>query len=337
MKALLCAAMALVLAVGSFPAAADGADDIEKLLQARWYEVEIIVFERLDVLDVNSPEQLTQRRPRRWPHNLLDIDTPLQADDSQQAAAYCLGYPLLAEEDPAHPLLLPRQEPPLPDADEMLRRAAVNQPAAEVTDEIAEPEDVPPQAQPALELQTPQLTMTPYLQFLADVAAFEASLYDTSYTWLEELTMMPYVKAINRQSHLRPLVHRRWRAPIPQRNQPQPVYIASESDEAAPRTRAGFAKLEGFVDVTVGRYLHFAPTLWYHADNLGMSPIALPTLDALPLPDTSGYMELRQSRRLRSGDLHYLDHPKFGVIVRIDPVAIPAHLMQAWEALESSE
>jgi hypothetical protein len=34
-------------------------------------------------------------------------------------------------------------------------------------------------------------------------------------------------------------------------------------------------------------------------------------------------MELREQRRMRSGELHYLDHPKFGVLARIDPVQAP--------------
>ena len=121
MKAVLRITRVLVLAAAALPAAADTVDEIEKLLQERWYEVEIIVFERLDVLDVNSPEQLTQRRPREWPQNLLEIHDPSQANQTEQTDAYCLGYPLLAEEDPLHPLLLPLQEPPPPDASEMQR------------------------------------------------------------------------------------------------------------------------------------------------------------------------------------------------------------------------
>ena len=189
------------------------------------------------------------------------------------------------------------------------------QPDLQAADAEADAEELAPQSQPPLELQTPQLTLPPYLQFLADVAAFESSLYDSSYVWLPELTMTPYVKAINRQSHMRPLLHRRWRAPITPRDQPQPVYIVSETDERAPPTRAGFAKLEGFVNVTVGRYLHFAPTLWYHADNLGMHPVAFPAGNALPLPDPSSYMELRQSRRLVRGELLRITGVALGLLV----------------------
>jgi hypothetical protein len=98
-------------------------------------------------------------------------------------------------------------------------------------------------------------------------------------------------------------------------------------------------KLEGHVAVTVGRYLHLAATLWYHADNLGLAPVPLPIsiLANRAQPpsqvDARLHMVLHESRRMRSGDLHYLDHPKFGVIVRIDPIEIPDELKQAWQAL----
>ena len=46
-------------------------------------------------------------------------------------------------------------------------------------------------------------------------------------------------------------------------------------------------------------------------------------------PNGLRYMELSESRRVRSGDLHYLDHPKFGIIVRIDTIEIPQELESA--------
>ncbi len=39
------------------------------------------------------------------------------------------------------------------------------------------------------------------------------------------------------------------------------------------------------------------------------------------------YMELREQRRMRSGELHYLDHPKLGVLARVDPIAPPETLL----------
>ncbi len=51
----------------------------------------------------------------------------------------------------------------------------------------------------------------------------------------------------------------------------------------------------------------------------------------------AGYMQLHESRRMRSGELHYLDHPKLGILVRIDPVQIPDSLSEAYTALEEGK
>ena len=45
----------------------------------------------------------------------------------------------------------------------------------------------------------------------------------------------------------------------------------------------------------------------------------------------SPYVTLNQSRTMRSGELHYLDHPEIGVLVRIDPVPVPTELAEALE------
>ena len=61
-------------------------------------------------------------------------------------------------------------------------------------------------------------------------------------------------------------------------------------------------------------------------------------------------MELREQRRMRSGELHYLDHPKFGVLARVDPIhrlnrcvaelarlaALPAHRQRPLSRFSSS-
>ena len=103
----------VVLAVAlSCLAASVHSADLEDQLQARWFEIEILVFERLDVLDANVDEKLTLRRPRSWPNNLLEVmDPSAEAQDSSSGITltladllatndYCLGYPQLREQDP---------------------------------------------------------------------------------------------------------------------------------------------------------------------------------------------------------------------------------------------
>ena len=81
------AILALGLSTMAAGAGADATEAIGALLQERGYEVEVIVFERLDVLDVNSPERLTQTVPRAWPNNLLEIDAPAATTTDSGAVA----------------------------------------------------------------------------------------------------------------------------------------------------------------------------------------------------------------------------------------------------------
>ena len=60
--------------------------------------------------------------------------------------------------------------------------------------------------------------------------------------------------------------------------------------------------LDGTVRVHLARYLHAEVDLVYHRDDVEF-PFRLAT-----------------SRRMRSGELHYLDHPVFGVLIKVIPL-----------------
>lgn len=68
--------------------------------------------------------------------------------------------------------------------------------------------------------------------------------------------------------------------------------------------------IEGRIRPYRQRFLHFEVDLRWH-------------LTPTELGETAPFWRLAQSRRMRSGQTHYLDHPVLGVIVRIDPVAMP--------------
>ena len=58
---------------------------------------------------------------------------------------------------------------------------------------------------------------------------------------------------------------------------------------------------------------------------------------AQPIEFTPGYFVLDERRRLRSDELHYLDHPKFGVLAVIQPVGVPEKLIDALTAIEEAD
>jgi hypothetical protein len=116
---------------------------------------------------------------------------------------------------------------------------------------------------------------------------------------------------------LGPLVHLAWRQPISRPGGTPPVYLASGP---------GAAELEGTLEVSVSRFLHVnLDLLLRRTSPAGPSrPPALVAADGSGLPrypvsSPEGYRYRMQAhRRMRSGEVHYIDHPLMGVLLRID-------------------
>lgn len=83
----------------------------------------------------------------------------------------------------------------------------------------------------------------------------------------------------------------------------------------------GIMNPRGTARVSLGRFLRIALDLTYQAEP-GATPAAAGAggLDELVLAPR---YRLRETRTARSGELHYFDHPAFGVLVRVTPVPAP--------------
>jgi len=91
--------------------------------------------------------------------------------------------------------------------------------------------------------------------------------------------------------------------------------VPTEGGESAP-----LYQVDGAVTVSVERYLHARLDLLYRR--------SLPVQDPTLPPDAPEAMELhtfrlQTSRRMRSQELHYIDHPLFGVLVMVTPFELP--------------
>ncbi len=91
-----------------------------------------------------------------------------------------------------------------------------------------------------------------------------------------------------------------------------------EQEEQAPVYR-----LDGTVTVTLGRFLHLHPrlVLTESPDDEGAVDVGqADTLVPLWMDEEQRLQRyvLDESRRMRSNELHYIDHPRFGILVRID-------------------
>jgi len=115
--------------------------------------------------------------------------------------------------------------------------------------------------------------------------------------------------ALGRSSRYRPVAYFAWRQAVLDRSRATPVTLSGDSD------RRGRAYVDGAARVAVERYLHLYLNLQLH------TPVddQRPELLELEIPE----FRLSEHRRMRSGEIHYFDHPRFGVIALITPYESP--------------
>lgn len=121
---------------------------------------------------------------------------------------------------------------------------------------------------------------------------------------------------MRRSRDYRPLYHIAWRQPVTHPDQATPIYFSlkpksqSAFDEPLPR-------LEGSIKFGVKRYLHLETDILLRAEN--NDSISEESYG----PDFRSY-RMQDKRRMRSGRLHYLDHPVLGVLAIAQRYEMPA-------------
>lgn len=139
------------------------------------------------------------------------------------------------------------------------------------------------------------------------------------------------LRSLNRSSRFRVLDHQSWIQPIGS----EPTAVMMQAGERYD----DLYELEGTLAFSVSRYLHVETNLWYTLfeprgiRRSGPAPATFGNLNEETLAAYADLVEVErqrgqyyparrhamvQSRRMRSGELHYIDHPLFGVIVRIN-------------------
>lgn len=175
----------------------------------------------------------------------------------------------------------------------------------------------------------------------------------SSYTVLKssEYQLSDYIEKISESKKQRVIFHTAWRQPGLDKNQALPVYFKreisappvindevinmqnneespsySESDQEPVSTPS---ILEGILRVTLARYLHLEAelTLRNKLPEITKSDNPFTILDnekeRMDLKK-SGVIHLKQKRRrIRSTELHYLDHPVLSMLVRMTPYEKP--------------
>lgn len=313
-------------------------------------------------------ELLSTRARRAYPVNLL---APVFADLAEPGGGFA---PLGATAEPwpeppppedgwfAEGTTEPLDGPGTDDDPEI-----AGEPEAVADEAVEEPADDP--NEPLLDLPEPPPSPRQLLEQAASdaLAEYQAALAADMYRWRSDpaqLALRAPARAITRRGVGRVLTHGAWLQPVPARDDPQPILI--QSDEAI----ADRWRIEGTLAITLGRFLHVAAELWYQSDLTGGRPGSPDAEGSSSSGDSAGpggwfslpdggspqaavlagipfnlddavdpglpYEVLSEVRRMRSGELHYLDHPSFGVLIRVDPVEPPPALLELFEQLEEA-
>jgi len=107
------------------------------------------------------------------------------------------------------------------------------------------------------------------------------------------------------------------------------------------KTFNGHQELEGSIDLSVAQFLKFQTNLWLTqfvsaqaASTIGNELEGWPELPAIPNVEsttndqpadfvTKRIVKINQQRSMRSVEVHYIDHPLFGIIIKIVPYDAP--------------
>jgi len=106
-----------------------------------------------------------------------------------------------------------------------------------------------------------------------------------------------FAEALRGDNRFRVLLHRRWLQNPEPRSNATPVQLLTWDEE-----------LGGTLTFYLSRFLHVELNLLFQ-----------PLLGAIGGDYAPSYL-ISEERRIRSNELHYFDHPKFGVLLRVSPV-----------------
>jgi hypothetical protein len=127
----------------------------------------------------------------------------------------------------------------------------------------------------------------------------------------EELKLGQEYRKLRAISAYEPLVHVGWVQPGLAEADAVPIDLGT----------LGVLNPRGTVRVHLSRFLHITLDLTYQSAGLAApSSTAADGLDEIVL---APHYRLRTTRSARSNELHYFDHPAFGVLVRVTPVPAP--------------
>jgi len=127
---------------------------------------------------------------------------------------------------------------------------------------------------------------------------------------------------LRKDNNYRVLVHKSWRQRM-DRESKSPAIIISGGE-----TINGHKELEGSITIYIAKFLHVATDLWLTQTDKD-SNLMWPNVPERPSNSSTQssfnvtsypVATLRERRRMRSKELHYIDHPLMGVLIQFTPI-----------------
>ena len=160
-------------------------------------------------------------------------------------------------------------------------------------------------------------------------ASYESELLKTERVWDEQDIRLTNTNRRLRNEGYRIIGHGKWHQRIPPRGEQIPIVIQLGALRAD-----GLRELEGSVEISAGRFLHVQLRIWFAVDEYDQTTSLR---NKWVVNDSNlAYYELDESRRMRSGEYHYVDHPKIGVFVRIDPMSLSDEMQHLVDELNEN-
>ncbi|MBX2808213.1 MAG: peptidoglycan binding protein CsiV [Cellvibrionaceae bacterium] len=113
-----------------------------------------------------------------------------------------------------------------------------------------------------------------------------------------------YYYSLKKSANYRPLLHQAWQQQMQNKANSPALIIRGGKNLGANR------ELEGTITLHIARYLHLHTDLWLSSEQDTQRDIY----------NKKQVTVLQQHRRMRSKELHYIDHPLMGILLLITPI-----------------
>ncbi len=123
-------------------------------------------------------------------------------------------------------------------------------------------------------------------------------------------------------SGYRPILHVAWQQPQLTQSQARYVHITKADGAAqAGESSDGLVKVDGVIRIRSSTFLHADVDLFYFVEPVSASFISenagWQSTEGIQTPVAAEFAELKETRRMKLNELHYFDHPVFGVFMRV--------------------